>query len=188
MRKLLGMVAFCFVVCNGFANTVYPPLPRLFAIPASIPEGQLLALYQNLEPRILESEDQEEQEKYLISFNPIIVEYVSKYHKVNLTDFFEMDDAMIFLSGFFIGHFEELEKLELDMNTTVNHPILDCLGEAIGVGKGASNLFQAYKDLIKEGVKWDKVWSFVKNGIRRYVGWIAAGYAIYKFGDCMGWW
>jgi hypothetical protein len=188
MRKLLGVVAFCFVVCNGFANAVYPPLSSLFTKPVSIPEGQLLALYQNLDPKILQSEDQDAQEKYLLSFNPLIVEYLNKYYKENLTDYFEMDDAMIFLSGFFIGHFEEFEKLELDLDASVNNPILDCLGEAIGIGKGASNLFQAYKDLIKNGAKWDKVWPFIKSGIKRYVGWIGAGYAIYKFGDCMGWW
>jgi hypothetical protein len=66
--------------------------------------------------------------------------------------------------------------------------VFDCVMEAIGVGLGISGMVSNFVTLWNEGASISTVFGVVKNIFRTYVGWFMVGWAVYKFGGCIGWW
>ena len=188
MKKLLFFLTLCALSVPGLTMTTPPSKPALPVWASYRPAGGLMDLFQQLDPKILQSQDDAAIGKYLEPFNVTINAYVKEHYGESLTDLFDLDDPTLFLSGFLIAHFELYQNLSGVQTKMAPGEILDCVGYAIGFGKGIKELIASYTELLSGSASFNTVYAIIKNVARRYVAWFMVGYTIYKFGDCMNWW
>ena len=59
---------------------------------------------------------------------------------------------------------------------------------AIGAVKGIAGMVSNFVSMWNSGASVSTVLGVVKNIFRTAVGWFGVGWAVYEFGDCIGWW
>jgi len=102
---------------------------------------------------------------------------LSKYQE----DLSNLSNKEIIVLGLIIVPFE---SREIFPGLVTNEEAFDCMMTAIGAATGISALISLWKS----GATVSTVLSTLKNILKVSYGWFAVGYAVYKFGDCVGWW
>ena len=143
-------------------------------------EQNLLDIYKNLDKEILNSGDEKQIKHYLINKNKEIAEYlINKYPKLGSFDELEYDiigdiDFSTFGVIYAIAEHAGLLDINKESISTNRNAFWECVGGVLGI--------TAIYDLISgaSGATYGSTWSVVKKLVKRYVGWIGVGYALYE--------
>jgi hypothetical protein len=101
----------------------------------------------------------------------------SKYYE----DLSNLTDIDVIVLGIMLVPFE---RRELSQGFAPNQKAFDCMMTAVGAATGIGALVAAWNS----GASVSTILSVLKSIIRISYGWFAVGYAVYSFGDCVGWW
>src|SRR4029078_9824240 len=104
MKNLLAILILC-TMSTAVYYTTFPALKHAPPKQKSITEG-LLTYFQGLNPKILQLEDEAKLQEYLLPLNYKIDRYVQEHFKINMTDYYEIDDPAILVAGLLLGHYE----------------------------------------------------------------------------------
>ena len=168
-------------------SMTFPDLRHAPPDQKSMQEG-LLFYFQNLDPRILQIEDEGKLQDYLVPLNYKINRYVQDRFKINMTEYYEIDDPAILVAGLLLGHYELSTGL-LPIETKIDwREVVECVGSALGIVKGVKDIITSYTAIMNGSASIETVWGVVRTIGKKYFGFITAGIALYKFGDCMDWW
>ena len=142
-------------------------------------------LYSTIDPKILVSKDEDKLNKLFSEKAPLIRDYIKNSYG---EDFSSLSDVQVFVAGTAVA---AIEKDNLKLNTeTARYVILEgpgdafsCLMAAVGAVTGIGTLASTI-----QGATMATALGVVKTIFGVYFSAFAAAWAVYEFGDCMGWW
>ncbi len=188
MKHVLALVMVCSLGITGHSSVIPPQKKSFFFSPYYKDYGSMVGLYKGLNTTLLQSGNDAEIRSNLLPFNTQIVNYVALHYGEKLTDYFAIDDPMIFFSGSIVASYEQIQATYDPQSKTTPQQIMNCMVDVIGVAKGIKELIASYEALLNGSATWGTLFSVVKNVMRRYGAWFMVGYFVYQFGDCIGWW
>lgn len=150
-------------------------LSKPFSISTVSNEQKLIDIYKKLDGNILKSKDEKMVRAYLIEINKKVAEYLrTHYLHLGSTDFFDVEDVDFAIFGLVYGLAEYGGYME---STTLSKEIpawLQCVGGILGI--------TAIYELVRDAATatYANVWSIVKKLVKRYVGWIGVGIALWE--------
>lgn len=80
------------------------------------------------------------------------------------------------------------ESREMFPGFVSNETIFRCMMSAIGAVAGLGEMARNFTALWNSGASVRTLLSTVKSIFKISAGWFAVAWAVYDFGDCVGWW
>ena len=80
------------------------------------------------------------------------------------------------------------ESREMLPGSVSNNQIFECMMDAIGSVAGIAGMARDFATMWNSGASVATLLRTVKNIFKISAGWFAVGWAVYEFGDCVGWW
>lgn len=176
MRKLILLLAL--IVSTQCFASIMPHRDH-------IAYSHLSELYRSFDPKNLTSENEDDIKKFISEKAPFIRDYIKDNYN---EDFSSLSDEQVFAAGLAVVAIEE-DNPTLDSKTApyleLGSPgdTFNCLIAAIGSVTGIQSLVASI-----QGATMATVVGVVKTIFSTYISSFLAVWAIWEFGDCMGWW
>ena len=173
--KTILLFSLLFVYVKVFA--ISAPNCKQASEPATFAD-----VYKNLNPTIFYKNQDSSAVKAYFSEQAKILRGLAetKYHD----NFSSLDDQSIVLAGMVIAGIEEKEKNETNGTAKSQQAAtFSCLMSAVGAVAGLGGLANTIA-----GATMATVFGVVRAIFGIYFSAFTVGWAVYEFGDCMGWW
>lgn len=171
---LLTTSVFAYGNISG-NNTNFAKPSNSFSVTNKCNESKLIDIYKSVDGKILNSGDEKMVRAYLIDINKKVATYLqTNYPQLGPTDVFNVEDVDFAVFGLVYALAEYGGHME---SSTVSREIpawLQCVGGVLGV--------TAIYELVSGAATatYASTWSVVKKLVKRYVGWLGVGLALWE--------
>lgn len=140
-------------------------------------QDKLIDIYKNLDKEILNGGNEKQIQEYLIKVNNQTIDYLAKnYPDLGILDHDNVNDVDFAVFGLVYALAEHFGYLGSNTNivSAERESFWQCVGGVLGI--------TAIYDLVSGAstATYSSTWSVVKKLVKRYVGWIGVGYALYE--------
>ncbi len=191
MKKIISLSIMLLICFLSFAKN-NSNLLLDSKLPNKPLPGSLCEIYKKMNPEILKNKDDEKKiQEHLTESASDIRAYLKEKYGEDLND---LDDQGVLLTGLAVIPFEERDLAPKEPIDGQPKGSMDpgqafgCFMEAVGTIAGISALVKNFVNLWNSGATISTVIGLAKSIIGKACAWFAVGWAVLKFGECVGWW